>query len=342
MYDTICIYQIIRKGDTALNYIVLDMEWNQPFSKEHIKIRNGVRLVGEIVQIGAVKLDSSGNICDKFEIKIAPRQYTVLQYMVKKVTGLTQSDLKHGHKLSDAINLFRNWCGDDCIFLTWGPNDIPMLRDNLRFFGLSTSWLPQWYNAQCFFNQQTENKGRQYSIDFAMEYFSIGADRERHDALNDSYYTGKILEKLDIPRGIKEYDDHSLYMSNVVVEETRNNGKTRYDGYETKSDAIGDKRVMRTRCTECRKFLATIKPVTYGSSRVLSLGKCQAHGDFVIECRIKSGTDKKYCVIKTVKKISQREKNDWLVKISKWNKAKQLLSRTARIKRIKDNPQENI
>lgn len=303
------------------------MEWNQPFSKEHIKIRNGVKLVGEIIQIGAVKLDENGKICDKFEIKIAPRQYTVLQYMVKKVTGLTQNDLKHGKKLSEAINVFRTWCGSDFIFLTWGPNDIPMLKDNLRFFGLSTGWLPRCFNAQCFFNQQTENKGRQYSIDYAMEYFSIEADRERHDALNDAYYTGKILEKLDIEKGIREYDDHSLYM-NVIVEESRNSEKTRFEGYKAKSDALGDKRIMRTRCSECKKFLATIKPVTYGSSRIISLGKCQAHGDFVIDCRIKSGADKKYSVIKTVKKISPREKNEWLNKISKWNKAKQLLSRS--------------
>ncbi|MBQ8525281.1 MAG: exonuclease domain-containing protein [Clostridia bacterium] len=309
------------------------MEWNQPFSKEHIRIRNGVKLVGEIIQLGAVKLDENQKITDKFEIKIAPRQYTVLQYMVKKVTGLTQSELKHGAKFSEAVSKFRQWCGDGCVFLTWGPNDIPMLRDNLRFFGLSTSWIPQWFNAQCFFNQQTENKGRQYSIDFAMEYFGILADKERHDALNDAYYTGKILEKLDIQRGMAEYDDHALYMNNVVIEESRGSGKTRFDGYESKNDAITDKRVMRTRCMDCHKFLATIKPVTYGSSRIISLGKCQAHGDFIIECRIKSGTDKKYCIIKTVKRISPREKNDWLIKMSKWHKTKLLLTRKARQKK---------
>ncbi len=316
-----------------LNYIVIDMEWNQPFSKEHIKIRNGVKLVGEIIQIGAVKLDEDKQIIDKFEIKICPRQYTVLQYMVKKVTSLTQSELRRGARFSDAINLFRNWCGDKYVFLTWGPNDIPMLKDNLRFFGLSASWLPSWYNAQCFFNQQTENKGRQYSIDFALEYFSVIVDRDRHDALNDAYYTGRILQMLDIAKGIEEYDDHSLYMNNVVMEESRG-GKTRFEGYESKADAISDKRVMRTRCIECQKFLAMIKPVSYGSSRIISLGKCQEHGDYFVECRVKSGTDKKYSVIKTVKKISVREKNDWLLKMSKWHKAKIMLSKKARQKKI--------
>ena len=51
-----------------MNYIVIDMEWNQPFSKEHIKIRNGVRLVGEIIQLGAVKMDENKNITDNRRI----------------------------------------------------------------------------------------------------------------------------------------------------------------------------------------------------------------------------------------------------------------------------------
>lgn len=324
-----------------MNYVVIDMEWNQPFSKEHIKTRNNVRLVGEIIQIGAVKLDENKNIVDKFEIKIAPRQYTVLQYMVKKVTGLTQSELRRGVKFSEAISKFRSWCGDGFALFTWGPNDIPMLRDNLRFFGLSASWIPRWFNAQCFFNQQTDNKGRQYSIDFAMDYFGIKAEFERHDALNDAYYTGKILQNLDIQKGIEEYDDHALYMDNVVVEESRSGGRTRFDGYKTKADCMSDKRVVRTRCMDCHKLLAMTKPVSYGGSKMMSMGKCQAHGDFFVEFRFKLGTDKSYCIIKTVRRVSAREKSDLLIKLSKWNKAKQLLSLRARQKKATTN-KENV
>ena len=41
-----------------MNYIVLDLEWNQPFSNK-TAIKSPVFLKGEIVQIGAVKLDDS-------------------------------------------------------------------------------------------------------------------------------------------------------------------------------------------------------------------------------------------------------------------------------------------
>ena len=75
------------------------------------------------------------------------------------------------------------------------------------------------------------------------------------------------------------------------------------------------------------------KPVTYGHSKIVSTGKCQAHGDFYIEFRLKSCPDKSYCVVKTVRKITAREKNDMLVKISKWSKAKQLLTKKAKQKK---------
>ena len=72
------------------------MEWNQPFSKDVTKTRNGIRLVGEIIQIGAVKLDQNQKIIDTFEVKISPKIYTVMQHMVKQITGLTEKLLESG------------------------------------------------------------------------------------------------------------------------------------------------------------------------------------------------------------------------------------------------------
>ena len=39
-----------------MNYVVLDLEWNQPLSPQRM-IRKPIRLSGEIVQCGAVKID---------------------------------------------------------------------------------------------------------------------------------------------------------------------------------------------------------------------------------------------------------------------------------------------
>ena len=48
-----------------INYIVLDMEWNQPKSLQNMLV-NSMALRGEIIQIGAVKLDENYRLLDTF------------------------------------------------------------------------------------------------------------------------------------------------------------------------------------------------------------------------------------------------------------------------------------
>ena len=46
-------------------YITLDLEWNQAYAQKALAVqrRLACRLRGEVIQIGAVKLDSRMNIC---------------------------------------------------------------------------------------------------------------------------------------------------------------------------------------------------------------------------------------------------------------------------------------
>ena len=51
--------------------IVLDLEWNQPFSMRSM-ITTPVRLHGEIIQIGAVKLNEQLEIVVTFKVMVKP------------------------------------------------------------------------------------------------------------------------------------------------------------------------------------------------------------------------------------------------------------------------------
>jgi hypothetical protein len=46
-------------------YITLDLEWNQAYAQKALAVQRqlSLRLRGEVIQIGAVKLDSRLNIC---------------------------------------------------------------------------------------------------------------------------------------------------------------------------------------------------------------------------------------------------------------------------------------
>ena len=81
-----------------MKYIVLDMERNQAINYSDM-IKDPVFLTGEIIQIGAVKLDESFCAVDTFNARITPRYYTELHPKVAEVTKLSQCDVRKGYKL---------------------------------------------------------------------------------------------------------------------------------------------------------------------------------------------------------------------------------------------------
>ena len=190
-----------------MNYIVLDMEWNQPWpGSPSAKKVLPVAIRGEIIQIGAVKVSEDGCVGDEFQVLIKPKYYRHLNRRVSKLTGIKESRLKEeGIPMQEAMEQFRAWCGEDVVFLTWGFDDIGILRENLQLFGLDDSWTGNWYNAQMIFNAQTDGSNAQKALKTAMEIFEIPATRPAHDALGDAYHTALICAKLDLKRGMQEY-----------------------------------------------------------------------------------------------------------------------------------------
>ena len=76
------------------NLVLFDLEWNigyQPFIFNYHGVQQTFR--GEIIEIGAVKIDEDANVLDTFSIHLRPRIFRCLQHHIAKVTGLTQEDL---------------------------------------------------------------------------------------------------------------------------------------------------------------------------------------------------------------------------------------------------------
>lgn len=188
-----------------MNYIVLDLEWNQPVSSRHM-VKTPIRLVGEIIQIGAVKLDEDLKTIDTFEVMVAPVYYTKMNRCVHEVTRLNEEDIFKGLDFRTAIMLFKEWCEKDkeeYIFFTWGADDIYMLEDNLCIHNMSTSWLPEAYDAQIMFDDQITMEDRRFSLSYAIWKFGI-KPLSAHDALNDAKNTVEVMRHLDVYDWLKE------------------------------------------------------------------------------------------------------------------------------------------
>ena len=72
-----------------MQYIVIDLEWNQPMSYDSAVYRQvGDRLIFEMIQIGAVKLNGQLEVCDSISIPIRPVHYVKIHPRIRKMTQL--------------------------------------------------------------------------------------------------------------------------------------------------------------------------------------------------------------------------------------------------------------
>ena len=273
-----------------MNYIVLDMEWNQPWpgSPSARKVLP-VAIRGEIIQIGAVRVTEDQEVADEFQVMIRPKYYRHLNRRVSKLTGIKESRLKEeGIPFPEAMEQFKAWCGEDIVFLTWGFDDIGILRENLRLFGLEEGWTEKWYNAQMIFNAQTDGSTAQKALKTAMEIFGIEATRPAHDALGDAYHPALICARLDLKRGAEEYGAalkrhangfHGAELPGCIAR------KVFYD-YADKRAALSAMSGEENKCPTCGRQMLGSRWFAQPGHRYMDLATCPEHGKFLIRVRL--------------------------------------------------------
>ena len=278
-----------------MNYIVLDMEWNQPWpgSPSSKKVLP-VQIRGEIIQIGAVRLTWEKEVADEFQIMVKPKFYRHLNRRVSKLTGIKETQLREeGVPFPEAVEQFRSWCGEDIVFLTWGFDDIGILRENLQLYGLDTGFTQRWYNAQMIFNAQTDGSTSQKALKTAMEVFGIEATRPAHDALGDAYHTALICARLDLERGSAEYDEalknhengfHGAELPGCIAR------KVFYD-YADKHAALSAMSGEENLCPVCGGRMLGSRWFSQPGHRYMDMATCPEDGKFLIRVRLSEQPD---------------------------------------------------
>ena len=190
-----------------MHYIVMDLEWNQAMSsKSSVFNKLPIHLRGEIIQIGAVKLDENFRPGEEFQIDVKPIYFKRMHYKVKKLTGFDRDRLAKGVSFPEALEQFRAWCGgDEVTFLTWGCDDQGIMEQNIIIHDLDWDWIAGWVNLQLIYNLQTDSDRTQKSLATAMEHFEIEQTRIAHDALGDAYNTALVCTHMDMAQGLADY-----------------------------------------------------------------------------------------------------------------------------------------
>ncbi len=178
-----------------MNYIILDLEWNNAYCKKKKGFMN------EIIEIGAVKLNSDLEVIDTFSLFIKAQLGKKLHARVKELTNITNDDISTGKPFSQAMSMFRKWVtNEENIILTWGDTDIRVMIENFRYFnGISfIPFLSNYVNlqkyAQAFMNIP---KAEQIGLSHAAEKLGVSVENySLHRALDDSRLTADLFKKM--------------------------------------------------------------------------------------------------------------------------------------------------
>ena len=286
-------------------YITLDLEWNQAYAQKALAVQRQLscRLRGEVIQIGAVKLDKNMNICGSYQIIVKPKYFKKLHRHVSELTGITQAQMDMGTPLPEAAERFKKWCGKDFVFLTWGPDDIPMLKENFNVHDISAAWLDKVYDLQLIFNRQTDGASKQRSLEYAMEYYEIPQHLPAHDALNDAYFTALVAQKMNVPEGVKNYTAaHGDFLEESVI----GDADAGDDGYVTIGELLDDDCVKAPLCPICRSPLKTDEKLLHSKGQKYTYHYyCKKDGDMLLSVKLHRNFNETWRAKRTVRRADE-------------------------------------
>ena len=287
---------IRRKEGYGISNIVIDMEWNQAMSaKSSVFNRLPIHLRGEIIQIGAVRLNDDWTPGEEFQIDVKPVYFHKMHYKVKKLTGIDSARLSGACGFKEAFARFREFCGEDCTFYTWGYDDKGIMEQNIIIHDLDWDWIRGWVNLQIIYNMQTEGDNNQKSLSAAMEHFSIEQTRIAHDALGDAYNTALVCSRLDMVSGLAGYENaqHRLATRTSPRAEGDEDAPealehVTFSGYASRSDAFADEKLTSVLCPVCAQPLELSRWVNQGDKRYMTLGECAEHGKYLVRVKLRN------------------------------------------------------
>ncbi len=294
-----------------MNYIVLDLEWNQcPAGKA----AENALLRFEIIEIGAVKLDESLALTDRFHEVIRPQVYRELHYKTKEIISLRAIDFANARSFPEVAEDFFAWCGEDAVFCTWGTADLTELQNNLAYHQMASPFpFPLlYYDIQKIFSITYEDRKSRRSLEHAVDFLGIPKTIPFHSALSDAHYTSLIMQRLT-PEQILSNSSVDYYQT---PENRRQEIRLNYETYSKfvsrpfrdKVQAMKDRNVTATACCKCGKpAQKRIRWFPIGGSNYICLAHCAAHGYMKGKIRLRHRRDDLCYAIRTVKAISPEE-----------------------------------
>ena len=263
-----------------------------------------IHLRGEIIEIGAVRLNDDWTPEEEFQVYVKPVFFRKMHFKVKKLTGIDGDKLDGAGGFPEAFRRFREFCGEDCTFLTWGYDDKGILEQNIIVHDQDWDWIRGWINLQLIYNMQTEGDQNQKSLQTAMEHFGIEQTRVAHDALGDAYNTALVCSHLDMERGLADYANAARLLSlrrREKAERAAAQGPEPvehmgFSGFVSRNAAFAGEELNEIHCPSCEAVMELSRWVNQGDRRYMCLATCPEHGAHLVRVKLKQADDETWSV----------------------------------------------
>lgn len=292
-----------------MNYIVLDLEWNQAADT---KTKEENQLIFEIIEIGAVKLNEDKKQISSFHELIKPQVFHRMHQITGELIHLRIEQLENCRTFTEVAKDFLAWCGEDYIFCTWGNLDLLELQRNMDYYHMPplADRPIKYYDVQKLFSIAYEDKKSRRTLEYAIDYLEIEKDIAFHRADSDAYYTAKVLECFYHQAIFRNYSFDTYRLPRTRADEIH----VVFDDYEKyisrafsdKLTAMKDKEVISTRCFLCGANTKKKIPwFSMNGKHYYTIVSCEKHGLLKGKIRMRKSADDRIYVVKTMKQVTE-------------------------------------
>lgn len=191
-----------------MDYIILDIEFNgRKFASE---------LPMEVIEIGAVRLDSELKRKDDFSSLVKPVYFSKLNSFIKKKTGIAQEEIDRAGGFRNVIADFKTWLqqSESFLLVTWGGEDMKRIIQDTRMHKLDDAfWMSIRYYDLLKGYLRCTNRTNDVSVENALLELGIAMEGAAHRALEDAKMTAEVFRsvfgQLDLERTQQYVDTYS-------------------------------------------------------------------------------------------------------------------------------------
>lgn len=178
-----------------MDYIILDLEWDSVYFPPQ------KRFINQILQIGAVRLDSDFNTVGTFSATVCSSVSQRVTSRFAKLTGITSEKMRAGIPFGEAVERYNRFTEGASVTMTWSNSDLYTIIENQDFLlkdGPAFKF-EKYLDLQKLVQGELAKKGyeskNQISLEAAAEFLGVDTENfELHTALDDCLVCAELFK----------------------------------------------------------------------------------------------------------------------------------------------------